>query len=186
MVTENVNKAPLPAPTEPGELLVVPVEVTAYGAKLRLLPRILAMDAAIDRYSNGLWSTSRYSIGGVPYCKLALWDTRLKDWVARDAPSGGEYAGVPGLSRAKADDAGSLYNAMIHWGFWLDIYRLPALSFTAEQLHIVPVQDNNGKVVGARLGQVPQVHLLGRDDAGEINVVQLVDRSGGKIVWQRG
>lgn len=173
---------PAVQPTLPGEVMAVLEEASPQGARLRLLPTPGAMDTALSMVSAGRWKTSRYLIGKVLYCKLSLFDPALGLWIDRDAPDCGQYrAAIPNAQRS--EEAGSLYAAMRHFGFWGDIAALPGLVFSAEQVHIQPVMQGQ-RVAGYRLAGRLIVSELQRGERGEIVGVTLRDTNGGAVQWQ--
>lgn len=171
------------AESRPEDLLVIPDMVVGTGARLRLYPKPAAMDRALDAAANGRWKTSRYMIGRTLYCKLSIWDAENGIWVERDAPNCGEYAA--NTNPEKAEEAGSQYNAMLHFGFWRDISALPAMAFGADRVHIVPIGSTGGKAAGYRLAAKMSVESIERAESGQIVGVILRDPNGGTVEWRR-
>lgn len=169
--------------SRPEDLLVIPEMVVGTGARLRLYPKPAAMDRVLDDSANGRWKTSRYMIGRTLYCKLSIWDGENGIWVERDAPNCGEYSA--NASAEKAEEAGSQYNAMLHFGFWRDISAMPAMAFGADRVHIVPVGPVGGKPAGYRLAAKMSVESLERAESGQIVGVTLRDTNGGTVEWHR-
>lgn len=186
----NNNEKPLPQfapavqPSLPGELMVVTEKVDAQGARLRLVPKPSAMDTALNLACAGRWKTSRYLIGRAAYCKLSIWDAASGLWIDRDAPDCGQYRAAYSEPR-RAEEAGSLYSAMLHFGFWRDIAELPAMAFRADQVHIQQLQEQGQRVPVYRLAGRLTVNDLQRGERGDISRVVLRDPNGGVIEWTR-
>lgn len=169
--------------SEAGALMAVPDAVASSGARLRLVPKPSALDAALNAASAGRWKTSRYMIGRVVYCKLSIYDATCEMWIERDAPDGGQYRTVL-TDSAKAEEAGSLYNAMLRFGFFADLEAMPLMAFGANQVHIEPMaqgQRVTGYRLAARLAVADVQHGPGR----QIIKVVLKDPNGGEIIWAR-
>lgn len=166
----------------PAGLLVLPETVEMAGARLRLVPRPAAMDTALNAACGGRWKTSRYMIGRTPYCKLSIWDADAQQWIERDAPDGGQYCAAF-AEAAKAEEAGSLYNAMLHFGFYADLAAMPLMVFRADQIHIEAVAQGQ-RVTGYRLAGGLTVADVQREGSSITRVV-LRDKNGGEVVWAR-
>ena len=167
----------------PGDLMVIPEFVSDQGARLRLYPRPAAMDRALDAAANGRWKSSHYMIGKCVYCRLSIWDTALQMWVERDAPDCGEYHSMSAKGD-RADDFGSLYGAMLHFGFWRPLAAMPAMPFRADQVHIAPMLNAGGNVVGYKLsGKLTVTGVTIAD--GVVVSVTLRDANGGELAWAR-
>lgn len=169
---------------EPWDVLAVPEMVTDQGARLRLYPKPAAMDRVLNAAANGRWKLSRYRIGNTTYCKLSLWDSDLQMFIERDGPDMGTYKEVDG-NPARAEEAGSLYGAMLHFGFWRDLAAMPSMVFGSDQVHLAPISNASGKVIGYRVAGKLSVAAIERGENGTVTRVVLKDSNGGQLQWQR-
>lgn len=179
-------KLPVPRQTLPEEVFVVQAEVTENEAQLLLLPYPAALERILDEtFSPMGWACRRYNCGGTLYCSVGVYNPMTNDYVHKDAPATQDYKGK---DKVRAADTSCFWGAAAHWGVCSDIRALPMITMRKPDVDIVPVAGGrDGKqVTGYRVNQRLRVDKFSRREDGSINMVQLIDQHGKKILWEAG
>lgn len=150
--------------------------------QLRLLPTAEAVAGILTETFGPLgWCCRRYFCDGTLYCAVGVYNPQSGEYVYRDAAAGDLPAKKPAVMKEHT----SLVRAAAMWGVCKDIAALPDLVLRGDQVAILPVSDEKGRVTGYRLQhRLAAVDRFQRDETGHIQMVQLVDQEGKKIVWE--
>lgn len=158
------------------------LRITKDAVQLRLLPTGNAVaDILTETFGPLGWCCRRYFCDGTLYCAVGVYNPQAGEYVYRDAAAGD----LPAKKPAAMKESTSLIHAAAMWGVCKDIAGLPDLVLRGDQVTILPVLDDKERVTGYRLQhRLTAVDRFQRDEAGRIQMVQLVDQNGEKIVWE--
>lgn len=102
----------------------------------------------------------------------------------RDAPCPSTYN--LGADPAQREADGSFVAAAAMWGFGAGLLRMPDIFIPAGQVQVNPVAGPDGRTIRRYvLGERLTVDQIGYDVDGQVEAVQIVRATGGKVLWKR-
>lgn len=109
-------------------------QVTEKGISL-LLYKNARVDMSIldDIVGSENWERSHFSIDGVLYCRVSIWDEGKKAWISK------EDCGVESnVEKDKGASSDSFKRACFNWGIGRELYTAPFIWINANKAEITP------------------------------------------------
>lgn len=181
---------PKPRQTHPAEAVVIPLETSKKGVRLRVIPAPAAVRQILNEAFGELgWAERRYFADGRLWCAVGVFNPYMSDYCFRDA--GALVGAHPGSNDVWKEETSFLAAADL-WGAGSDVMNIPPIVLLADQVPIVGItkpgrNPNDPPVVaGYRLGTTLTVDkFLRRPDSDEIIAVQFTDKDGRRITWEK-
>ena len=178
--------APCP-PFLPPDVALSCTHVDEKGVTLRLWPKVEVVCGMLNvSYGPDGWVTRHYACGRALYCGLGVrMDNARGDGLFyRDAPCPSTYN--LGADPAQREADGSFVAAAAMWGFGAGLLRMPDIFIPAGQVQVNPVAGPDGRTIRSYvLGERLTVDQIGYDVDGQVEAVQIVRATGGKVLWKR-
>ena len=183
-----INARPtLGRPLRADEVDVQVVEVTKDWARVRLWPKVDAVRSILEdvcREMHTPFAVRHYACGRALYCGVGMPPREDAEPVYRDACEIGGYH-LEGNTPEQDECDSRFLAAAALWDVARPVLRMRPIRLSADRVQINPVADPSGqRIRGYALAETLTCDALAYED-GELTMVQLVKRDGGKLLWQK-
>lgn len=122
------------------------------------------------------WERSHFSIDGVMYCRVSIWDSAKNLWISKE-----DCGSESNVEKDKGASSDSFKRACFNWGIGRELYSAPFIWIPADKMNI---STNGGK---AKTFDTFSVEKIVYDSDGRISGLAIWNNKTDKraFVWQR-
>ena len=151
-------------------------QITAKGASL-LLYKDARVDMTVldDIVGSENWQRSHFSIDGVMYCRVSIWDSEKQAWVSKE-----DCGSESNVEKDKGASSDSFKRACFNWGIGRELYSAPFIWIPADKMNI---SEDRGKF---KTYDTFSVKHIGYDESNRISALTIQNDKTRKVVYELG